>query len=167
MRFEPKEAWMKVWLVVLGAILFSPVGAQAAGGPPEDQVREALKVFLTSFDNLDWPSFRSCFGPSPTMFHPAAPNTLRVDTEEQFDRAWAGVFERIRRTSGRDRAPYMVLEPKDVRIEFLSPDVALVTLHIVNPAEIDRRTIIFKRFGSAWKIVHIHASNLRTEAEHP
>lgn len=159
---------MKVWAAILGALLLAPSGALAAGDrPPEGQVRDALKVFLTAFDNLDWPAFRACFGPNPTMFHPAVPNTQRIDTEGQFDKAWAGVFDRIRKSSGRSTPPYMQLEPKDLRIEFLSEDVALVTFHILNPGEIDRRTIIFKRYGSAWRIVHVHASNLRAQAEHP
>ncbi|WP_109488075.1 nuclear transport factor 2 family protein [Occallatibacter savannae] len=159
---------MKLWSAIFAALLLAPSGAHAAGDRSSDvQVREALTIFLTAFDNLDWPAFRACFGPDPTMFHPAAPNTRRVETEEQFDKAWAGVFDRIRKSSGRSRPPFMQLEPKDLRIEFPSEDVAIVTFHILNPGEIDRRTILFKRYGSAWKTVHIHASNLRTDAEHP
>lgn len=159
---------MKPWAALLAALLLIPSGEHAAGNrPAEAQVRDALGIFLTAFNNLDWPAFRAAFGPNPTMFHPASPNTRRIETEEQFDKAWAGVFERIRKSSGRSTPPYMQLEPQDLRIEFLSENVALVSFHILNPGEIDRRTIIFKRYGSAWKIVHIHASNLRTEAEHP
>jgi len=159
---------MKTRWIILAILLLAPAGRLAASNQTaEVQVRDALKVFLRAFDNLDWPGFRACFGPNPTMFHPAAPNSVRVETEEQFDKAWAGVFERIRRTSGRENPPFMTLEPKDLRIEFLSFDVALVTFHIISETEIDRRTIIFKRYRKAWKIVHIHASNLRSVAERP
>jgi len=149
-------------LILWGILLFVVAGksAIASNQPSETEVRTALTAFLTAFDNLDWPAFRACFGPEPTMFHPAAPNTRRIETEEQFNSAWAGVFERIRKSSGRSSPPYMTLEPKDLRIDFLSGDVALVTFHIASPSEIDRRTLIFKHYGNAWKIVHIHASNL-------
>lgn len=158
---------MGLRLIVLGLLLFAPVGKMEARDSAEVQVRGALAAFLTAFDNLDWPAFRSCFGPNPTMFHPAAPNTRRVETEEQFDRAWTVVFDRIRKSSGRSSPPYMTLEPQDLRVEILSADVALVTFHILSDKEIDRRTIIFKRYGGAWKIVHIHASNLHIEAGLP
>jgi len=56
----------------------------------------------------------------------------------------------------------MKLEPEDVRIEQLAADVALVTFHLVDQRRVRRRTLVFKRMEGAWKIVHIHASNLGT-----
>jgi ketosteroid isomerase-like protein len=153
----------------LGILIIAVCGraADTKGDSPETQVHAALMGFVQAFDNLDWPTFRACFAPDATMFHPAAPNTKRVDTREQFDQAWQGVFERIRKTSGRNAAPYMQLHPENLQITMLSPDVALATFHIFNKAEIDRRTIVFKRYGDAWKIVHIHASNLSTGEAQP
>lgn len=153
---------MRTRIIVPVILAFMLAGHTAWGADhtAELQVRDTLSVFLKAFGNLDWPAFRACFAPDPTMFHPAAPNALRIDTPEQFERAWAGVFERIRRFSKRETAPYMTLEPKDLRIELLAPNVALVTFHILGNSEIDRRTIVFKRYGNDWKIVHIHASNL-------
>jgi ketosteroid isomerase-like protein len=126
-------------------------------------VQETLSSFLTAFDNLDWPVFRSFFADDATMFHPAAPNERRIDTPEQFEKAWLGVFARIKRQSGRAAPPYMDLQPKDLKIQLLSPDVALATFHLLDGTTLSRRTIVLKRYPAGWKIVHIHASNLTVD----
>jgi hypothetical protein len=54
----------------------------------------------------------------------------------------------------------MDLPPRDLRIEKLSEDVALVTFHIEGGNVLDRRTLVMKRESGEWKIAHIHASNL-------
>jgi hypothetical protein len=94
------------------------------------------------------------------VFHPAAPNIKRIDSPEQFEKAWLGVFERIKKNSGRESPPYMSIKPLDLRVETLSEDVALVTFHLVDGNLVSRRTLVFKRSLEGWKIVHIHASNL-------
>jgi SnoaL-like domain len=139
-----------------------PLSAQdkQAAGARTASVEEALSVFITAFDNLDWLAFRECFSASGTIFHPSAPNIRRIDGPEQFEQAWLGVFERIKRSSDRNTPPYMNLKPLDLRAENLSADVPLVTFHLMDRDVLDRRTLIFKRESDVWKIVHIHASNL-------
>jgi ketosteroid isomerase-like protein len=128
---------------------------------PRDTLEHALSTFLSAFDNLDWPLFRSCFSDHPTMFHPAGPDFRRVDSPGQFDAAWHRVFERIQRESGRAKPPYMHIPPEDLRIERLSADVTLVTFQMEDHAMLSRRTLIFPHHADGWKIVHIHASNGR------
>jgi ketosteroid isomerase-like protein len=123
-------------------------------------IEQALSAFLTAFDNLDWHAFRACFSGTATVFHPSAPNTRRIDTSDQFEKAWLGVFERIKKNSGRTSPPYMRLNPLDLRVDKLSEDVALVTFHLVDGSTVNRRTLVFKRDPDGWKIVHIHASNI-------
>jgi ketosteroid isomerase-like protein len=123
-------------------------------------VEQAWSTFLTSFDNLDWEAFRDCFSSTATVFHPTAPNIRRVDSPEEFEKAWLGVFERIKKNSGRTSPPYMILNPLDLRVERLSDDVTLVTFHLVDGSILNRRTLVFKREPTGWKIVHVHASNL-------
>ena|SRR5215469_4298357 len=136
--------------------------AQSANGPnrAEPEIKQALTVFLTAFDNLDWPAFRECFAPGATMFHPASPNLRRIDSPLEFEKAWLGVFDRIRKASGRDAPPYMNLQPQDLKIQDLSQDVALATFHLMDGNVLSRRTIVFRHDAGGWKIVHIHASNL-------
>jgi ketosteroid isomerase-like protein len=132
-----------------------------AGSPSQTQnVQAALARFVTAFENLDWTNFRDCFSANATIFHPAAPNISRIDSPEAFDKAWLGVFERIKKNSGRTSPPYMKLKPQDVRIDRLSPEVALVTFHLVDPGTLGRRTLVFQRVDGAWKIIHVHASNV-------
>ena len=98
------------------------------------------------------------------MFHPAPPHVLRTDSPESFERAWAAVFERIRRDSGRTAPPYFTLAPKDVHIQLLSEKVALVTFHLPQKETLGRRTLILEKLEPGWRIVHIHASNLSAPA---
>jgi ketosteroid isomerase-like protein len=125
-----------------------------------ETVEQALARFVAAFEDLDWERFRKCFSENATIFHPAPPNIKRIDSPEQFDKAWLGVFDRIKKNSGRTSPPYMKLDPTDVRVERLSDNVTLVTFHFVAGGTTSRRTLVFQRLSGAWKIVHIHASNL-------
>lgn len=153
--------------LVVGFLLLMAASAQTAsaqGNPLVNSnaitLEQALAKFLTAFNNLDWEAFRTCFSETATIFHPAAPNIRRIDSPDQFDKAWLGVFDRIRKSSGRISPPFMDLRPRDLRIEKLSEDVGLVTFHLVDDTTVSRRTLIFKRYPDGWKIVHIHASNI-------
>jgi ketosteroid isomerase-like protein len=149
------------FLVLTAAIVDSAVAQKkTAASPKTASIEEALSTFLTAFDNLDWQAFRTCFSGSATIFHPAAPNIRRIDSPDQFEKAWLGVFERIKKNSGRTSPPYMSLNPLDLRVEKLSEDVVLVTFHLVDGSTVNRRTLVFKQESDGWKIVHIHASNI-------
>jgi len=127
-------------------------------------IKQALSVFLRAFDNLDWPAFRACFAEDVTMFHPAAPNIKRIDSPEAFEKAWLGVFARIKTQSGRSSPPYMDLQPQDLRIQMMSPEIALVTFHLIDGDTTSRRSLLLKKQSDGWKIVHLHASNITKAA---
>lgn len=156
-----RECLIVGFLVLAAAIVGSAVAQDKSSATPKTtSIEEALSTFLTAFNNLDWQAFRACFSDTATIFHPAAPNIRRIDSPEQFNTAWLGVFERIKKNSGRTSPPYMNLNPVDLRVEKLSEDVALVTFHLVDGSTLNRRTLVFKRNPDGWKIVHIHASNI-------
>jgi hypothetical protein len=94
-------------------------GMGRAQSVPASTVEQALSRFLVAFNNLDWPAFRVCFAQDATMFHPASPNIKRIDSPEAFEKAWLGVFARIKKQSGRDKPPYMNLRPQDLLIQML------------------------------------------------
>jgi len=153
------KLFVAAWLAFLHTQLLMAQEKRAAS-PSTGTVEEALSVFITAFDNLDWPAFRECFSSSATVFHPSPPNVRRVDTPEQFEKAWLGVFERIKRSSSRNAPPYMDLKPLDLRVENLSDDVTLVTFQMTDGNVLNRPTLVFKRGTSGWKILHLRASNL-------
>jgi ketosteroid isomerase-like protein len=159
-----RKKYLVVGFLVLTSAFVESVVAQekTLASPKTASIEEAVSAFLTAFDNLDWQAFRTCFSRTPTIFHPAAPNIRRIDSPDQFEKAWLGVFERIKKSSGRTSPPYMSLNPLDLRVEKLSEEVALVTFHLVDGSTVNRRTLVFKREANGWKIVHIHASNITT-----
>ena len=138
-----------------------PQSGQKSGQPAfTSTVEQALTVFLAAFEKLDWPAFRVCFASDATVFHPALPNIKRIDSPEAFENAWLSVFARIKKQSGRNAPQYMNLKPQDLRIEVLSPEVALATFHLIDGDVLCRRTILLKQVSDGWKIVHLHASNI-------
>jgi hypothetical protein len=76
-------------------------------------IEGSVSAFVAAFDDLDWPAFRARFSEKPTIFHPPAPNIRQIDTPGEFEKAWLGVFERIKENSRRIVAPYMDLPPRD------------------------------------------------------
>ena len=155
--------WKKhivIWVLAMATLQAVVAQEQSSAHAKSASVEDALSAFVTAFDNLDWQAFRACFSTTATIFHPAAPNTKRIDSPDQFEKAWLGVFERIKKSSGRSSPPYMNLHPLDLRVENLSEDVVLVTFHLVDGRTVGRRTLVFKREPDGWKVVHIHASNI-------
>jgi ketosteroid isomerase-like protein len=125
---------------------------------PETEVRQALSQFLQVFDNLEWDRFTAFFADDATMFQPRK-FVRRADGKSEIKYEFQQVFEDIRGT--QTKPPYMDLQPRDLRIQMLGDDVAIVTFHLDNhPGLLNRRSLIWKRFKTGWKIVHIHASEL-------
>jgi hypothetical protein len=55
----------------------------------------------------------------------------------------------------------MDLQPRDLRIQILTTDVAIATFHLDDrPGVLNRSTLVLQRFKSSWKIVDIHASEV-------
>ena len=153
---------MKHFLIasVLLILCQIPALSQRPGRSEDVTIERALTGFLDAFNNLDWPAFRAHFSDTPSIFHPVPILARRIDSSSEFEKAWLAVFERIKKSSGRVTPPYMTLSPQDLRIDRLSDDVALVTFHLVDNKVLSRRTLVLKKYGDDWKIVHLHASNL-------
>ena len=124
------------------------------------EIEQALSRFLTAFNNLDWPVFRDCFSTSPTVFFPLPQVVRRVEGEE-FDKVWQRFFDQARKRAvggGKTTPPFLDIRPKDMRIDRLDDQVAVVTFHLNAEPKLNRRTIVLQKFPAGWKIVHLHAS---------
>ena len=116
----------------------------------DDTVERALAAFLDAFMCLDRDRVRACFADDATVFHPWGGSR-----QTQF---WNATFDEWCPT--HSGPPYLDIQPRDVHVQSLG-DVAVVTFHFRrNPALLGRRTFVWRRTPSGWKIVHLHASNL-------
>jgi ketosteroid isomerase-like protein len=132
--------------------------ALAAEQSPEAEVRQTLDQFVQAFDNLDWNGFTSFFAEDATMFQPRR-FLRRASGKAEIESQFQEIFPEIR--GQRTKPPFMDLRPLDLRVQMLGADAAIVTFHLDDrPGMLNRRTIVFQRLKSGWKIVHIHASEL-------
>lgn len=122
-------------------------------------LEQALAGFLAAFENLDWSSFRPFFADDATIFHPDFRHRKRTDGVSALEGSWHEVFDQIKRDSKRRTPPYMLLAPKDRQITMVSPDIALVTFHLISATRFGRRSLLWRYASGKWKVVHLHASN--------
>ena len=146
-------------IAVAFALLLPVVFAQSqpAPAPADADVREALVHFIRAFDDLDWEHFRLAFDDNATVFYPRA-MPQRANGRAEFEKAFKTVFQQIR--GGKTAAPYMDIQPKELRIQLFG-DVAITTFHLDDrPGFLNRRTIVLNKTEKGWKIVHLHASEV-------
>lgn len=153
---------------LLTAAWILAVPAELTSGPQSDrEIQRTMNDFLSALNNLDMDKFLECFAEDATVFYPTAsppqtsPRLLRGRSE--MERAFKVVFEQIRTYSGRTSAPYLELQPRDMTIQSFD-QFAVVTFHLGNGPVISRRTFVLRKVQSAWKIVHLHASQFSLEA---
>ncbi len=130
--------------------------AQAAAGDQASLVA-AAEHFLRVFDNLEFESFEAAWSSSRSVFFPFHDTPERVEgaaVGERFRQFFADV------RSTRPGPPYLHLEPRELRAEVIG-DGGLVTFMLGRaPGEVSRRTAFFVRERGAWKLRHLHASNM-------
>jgi ketosteroid isomerase-like protein len=149
--------------IVVGAVLMglSPLSSAPNTAQDSDSIEAAVSGFLVAFNNLDMPKFITCFTEDATIFHPPAapPRTFptRLQGRREIERSFQMAFDEIRQRSGRATAPYMNLQPEDLLIQRFDGS-AVVTFHLGTETVRGRRTLVLRRVGSDWKIVHLHAS---------
>jgi ketosteroid isomerase-like protein len=157
---------------VLASLLWA-AGGLFAQQPQETEVRSLIADFLKAFNNLDWAAFRKCWVDNPVVFFPSAaanPTGKRIDDLPSFDATWRRQFDLIRENAQRRGVtgpPFQNLAPKDLRIDFPAPTVAVVTFHL-GPSQnnsLGRRMFVVAKTPDGWKITHLHASNLSLEPQ--
>jgi ketosteroid isomerase-like protein len=142
--------------LLLGSLLAFGQAAKVAS--PESEVRETMARFVTAFDTLDWEQFTGFFADDATMFQPRR-FARRAEDKSGLESQFCQVFETIR--GSQTKPPYMDIQPRDLRIQMLSSDIAVATFHLDDrPNVLNRRTIVWQKKQKGWKIVHIHASEV-------
>jgi hypothetical protein len=123
------------------------------------EVSTELNRFLSAFENLEWEPFHSAFSDSATVFHPAPNMPARFSGRVAIDSTFRLVFADVRAHASKG-PPYHRLAPIDLRIHPLASGIVLVTFELHNAERLGRRTIVFRRERSGWRILHLHASNI-------
>lgn len=134
----------------------APAQAQAADSAA---AHGAAVGFLAAFDSLQWERFHGYLAEDVTMFFPFPQLPGRVEGRDSV----GGIFNQFmqgQRTRRAEAGRPMVqgIAPRDLRIQMAGPDAAIATFHLGAESP-SRRTIVFRRTGVEWKVVHWHASS--------
>ena len=148
------------------AVFHSACNSTAQNVNEEANVIATLNEFLLAFENGNFEIMEASMAEDSYVFPRAI---MSKDIEKPIDNA---NYRRIKgldpqmkqlikglRESGK-QPPYLNhLEPKDLQITMLN-DAAVVTFHLENGKSLSRRTIVLGKNEGAWKIIHIHPSNV-------
>lgn len=159
---------MKRNALVSGLVALLLVSAAEASQPSaeaEHEVRTALKGFLTAFEHGDLEAMEAAFADDAVTFPRAIMSTsppAEIRTEDY--KRVVGLDPQMRELIARWRAsgdppPYIRLDPKDLEIRVFS-EAALATFHLERDGSLSRRTFVLAKRAGAWKVVHLHASNV-------
>jgi ketosteroid isomerase-like protein len=152
-------------LLAYAFLLFLCVTAVAQTGPDESkkaEIRKMLSEFVIAFDNLDWEKFRAAFADDATVFYPRE-FPRRAAGRAEFEKTFKLVFEQIR--AGRPIGPFMDIQPREMEIQ-IAGEVAIATFHLDDkPGLVNRRTMVLRKTPTGWKIIHLHASEVRIDAK--
>ena len=131
----------------------------------EEQVRGAIESFLQAFENGDLDAMKSAFADDATTFPRAIMSyqpspDVRVSKYRRVRGLDPQMIELVARRKNREGPPNTSIEPQDLEIKLLN-DAALVTFHLGRNNRLSRRTFVLAKRSGAWRIVHLHASNVR------
>lgn len=116
--------------------------------------------FLAAFDSLQWEPFMAYVADDVTMFFPFLDSPSRADGRTAFAARFRPFFDdgraaRVR--AGSPNPPFLRLDPRDLKVQ-MAGDAAIVSFHLGAQAP-SRRSLVFKRTSSDWKLIHWHASS--------
>lgn len=124
--------------------------ATACASAPQPDVREAMRAWMAALNALDEARIVGAFADDATAFFPVV-KAERVENGAGI----AGIFHQYVAGSKTTN-----IVPEDLRVQ-QHGDVAIVTFNVHNPSAVSRRTFVWRRDAGGWKIVHMHASNVK------
>lgn len=148
-----------VLALALVALTISGASAQTPTSSPEETVNVLVRALETSDIDL----LMSTFDESATAFMPSALVPSRRSGKAAIREAFESFFK-----SAPPGAGPLTITPRDMETQRMG-DVAIVTFHLgqvpakppQGPFLLSRRTIVLRRVGTRWLVVHLHASSVR------
>ena len=128
-------------------------------------VRSALEDFIAAFERGDTVAMRASFANDAVSFPRSIMGGRRpepIDAQayrriEGMDPQMLALIEACRRD--KKGPPFLLIEPRDLDIRVYGK-AALATFHLCHGSTLGRRTFVLVEENGAWKIVHVHASNV-------
>jgi ketosteroid isomerase-like protein len=149
--------------VLFAFLAFCPGPLQQIASEPSPQ--RAAQGFLSAFDRLEWDQFRSYFADDMTMFFPFAQTPSRVDGREAIEKVFENFFRAKRQQLSDAGLPMSQgLNPRDIKVQLAGTDAAVVTFHLGSETNPSRRSLVLRRSGGEWKVIHWHASAIAPAA---
>jgi uncharacterized protein (TIGR02246 family) len=126
----------------------------ACAADSEAAIKHVLTAQQDAWNRRDLDAFMSSYWDSPEL-------TFFSGNKET--RGWQATLERYRATYNSPGHAMGKLDFSDLRIEMLGPKAAFVrgAWHLTMPQGKNpegKFTLIFRRFGDGWKIIHDHTS---------
>ena len=146
---------------LVATIALGALGIAHAQQNPQKDIERIVRDFLVAFGNRDYTVFIPYFTDDATVFFPpsAAAPLGRVQGRSEIERTFKTIFDAYPPRSNRPTAP---IAPRDLLIQELDGH-AVVTFQLGSETARQRRTLVLKRVGVDWKIVHLHGSAFAKE----
>jgi uncharacterized protein (TIGR02246 family) len=158
---RPSLRRIGIFAVFILALLLTSCRSTTAGGELSDP-SQVVSAFVTAFNNLDPAGVRSLFAADATAFLPFATTGPRLQGREAIMQAIEPMFAMERQRS-KHAAPYLSLVAKEVSVQRLGKDVAVLSFDVGTAQVFSRRTLVVQAVKGTWRITHLHASNVRPE----
>jgi ketosteroid isomerase-like protein len=159
-RCNPGLSIAHVALVLVGVFGCAVITYASPKNRPEG-VEQVINDFLVPFSSRDVAGFMAYFAEDATVFFPPSASGAppgRVQGRANVARAFDELFKRVGVTPG----PRPTIRPLDPLVQQFG-DTAIVTFHLGTDASRGRRTLVLRRIGGDWRIVHLHASDFRAQ----
>ena len=118
---------------------------------------DVVAQFTAAFNRLSVDELRPLMAAEATAYLPMSQFGARIDGREAILNALAPLFE-----AEKARGSAMNLQAKELKVQRAGSAV-VVTFDVGTSAVFSRRTLVLEHRGGAWKIVHLHASNIRPQ----
>ncbi|MGA9581715.1 MAG: nuclear transport factor 2 family protein [Allosphingosinicella sp.] len=139
---------------VSGAVAAPEGRTNSIAAPSDPRPEAAIQAFVSAFNALDGSRFEALFAEDVTLFFPASPFPVRRIDGKKATLLWFGRFF----DSLRKRGAGPGIEPQDLKVQDYG-DVAVASFHLGSGERVGRRTVVLRRQGGRWTIVHLHASS--------
>ena len=123
---------------------------------PSPSAADAVHSFVAALARFDLDALVASFDENATVFMPLPSMPDRLEGREAIRAAFASMFDQAR-ASGTTS---ITLNVQKLRVDELG-DVAVATFDVGAGAAISRRTVVLRRVVGGWRVVHLHASNVR------